>query len=88
MLQYACDNGFKYFDFGRSTFGSGTYKFKKQWGAEPIPLYWYYVSLNGGNIGEPIIENSTFQKAAQIWKKLPVTVTKIVGPRIRKFIGL
>ena len=34
MLEYACDNGYKKFDFGRSTPGEGTYKFKKQWGAK------------------------------------------------------
>ena len=33
MLEFACDNGFDVFDFGRSSVDEGTYKFKKQWGA-------------------------------------------------------
>jgi hypothetical protein len=45
-LEYACDNGNKTFDFGRSTPGEGTYRFKPQWGAKPQPLHWQYISLN------------------------------------------
>ena len=88
MLEYACDNGFKYFDFGRSSTDEGTYKFKKQWGAEAIPLYWNYISLDGKPMDTGISEKSSFGLAAQVWKKLPVWVTKSIGPRIRKYIGL
>ena len=41
FLKYSADNGYTYFDFGRSSEGEGTYKFKKQWGANPKPLVWY-----------------------------------------------
>jgi len=44
ILEYACDNGYQVFDFGRSSAGEGTYKFKEQWGAAPAPLYWHYIS--------------------------------------------
>src|SRR6267378_2196205 len=47
MLEFACDNGYRVFDFGRSTRGEGTYKFKEQWGAVPRPLFWHYISLDG-----------------------------------------
>ncbi|MBC2695111.1 MAG: FemAB family PEP-CTERM system-associated protein [Desulfobacteraceae bacterium] len=88
MQKYACDNGFKYFDFGRSSPDEGTYKFKKQWGAKLNPLYWHYISLNGQSIIEETPEKSKFDKAIQYWQKLPVSVTKIIGPMIRKHIGL
>jgi len=88
MLEYACDNGYKYFDFGRSTPDEGTYKFKKQWGAKPNPLYWHYISLNGQPIEKEIPEKFKFEKAIHFWKKLPVPVTKTIGPMIRKHIGL
>ena len=88
MLEYACDNGYSYFDFGRSSPDEGTYKFKKQWGAEPIPLHWHYILLNGQPIIEETSEKSKFEKAIHFWKKLPVRVTKIIGPMIRKNIGL
>jgi len=88
MLEYACNNGYKYFDFGRSTPGEGTYKFKKQWGAKPEPLHWHFISLNGQPITEDTSEKSKFDKAIQYWQKLPVPVTKFFGPMIRKHIGL
>ena len=88
MLEYGCDNGFKYFNFGRSTPGEGTYKFKEQWGAQPAPLHWHYISLNDRSIDTGISEKSKFDKAIQYWQKLPVPVTKIIGPKIRKYIGL
>jgi FemAB-related protein (PEP-CTERM system-associated) len=88
MLEYGCENGFKKFDFGRSTPGEGTYKFKEQWGAKPEPLHWHCISLNGRPKDTGLSEKSKFDKAIQYWQKLPVPVTRILGPRIRKYIGL
>ena len=88
MLEYACDKGFKRFDFGRSSPDEGTYKFKKQWGSEANQLYWHYISLNGKQIKAEGLEQSKFAKAIEYWQKLPVPVTKILGPVIRKHIGL
>jgi len=88
MLEYACDNGFRYFDFGRSSPDEGTYKFKEQWGAQPTPLHWHYISLNGSPIDEGASEKSKFERAIHYWQKLPVPITRIIGPMIRKHIGL
>jgi len=88
FLKYAADNGFKRFDFGRSTSGGSTYKFKQQWGAKSIPLHWQYW-VNGKN-GLPDMDskNPKFKVAIKFWKKLPVFVTKCLGPYIRKYIWL
>lgn len=88
MLEYGCNNGFRYFDFGRSTPGEGTYKFKEQWGAKPEPLNWINISLKGEKVKTSISEDSKFQLASEVWKKLPVTVANLIGPRIRKYISL
>ena len=88
MLEYACDNGFKYFDFGRSSPDEGTYKFKKQWGAKPTPLHWQYISLDSKSIEKETPEKSKFDKAIHYWQRLPVSVTNFIGPMIRKYIGL
>lgn len=88
MLEYACANGFKQFDFGRSTPDEGTFKFKAQWGACPQPLNWVNVSLNGRKIKNSISEDSTFRLASEIWKKLPIALTRVIGPRIRQHIAL
>ncbi len=90
MLEYACDNGYAYFDFGRSSPDEGTYKFKAQWGAKPAPLHWqYFLRKNDGDTCQAENpEKEKFNKVIQYWKKLPVSVTKIIGPLIRKHIGL
>ena len=85
MLEYACDNGYRYFDFGRSTPGEGTHRFKKQWGAKEFPLYWHQIVFKGE---KNTTQNSKFDTAIQYWKKLPVCVTKFLGPPIRKNISL
>ncbi len=88
MLEYACDNGYRKFDFGRSTPGEGTYKFKAQWGAEPQPLRWSYISLNDRPSDTTLSEKPSFEFAARLWQKLPVSAANLIGPRLRKYIGL
>lgn len=88
MLEYACDNGFTCFDFGRSSPDQGTYRFKEQWGAKPLPMYWHYISLDNKPVNIETSDHSAFNKAIQIWQKIPVPITEFIGPRIRKYIGL
>jgi len=88
MLEFGCDNGYRVFDFGRSTPGEGTYRFKEQWGAAPAPLHWYLISLNGKSIDPNITGTERFEMAARFWRRLPLAVTRVLGPRIRKHISL
>jgi serine/alanine adding enzyme len=88
MLEYACDNGFKYFDFGRSSPDEGTYKFKEQWGSLPVRLQWQRIPLKRKREDHSIYEDRSFQMVSEIWKQLPISLSRIIGPRIRKHIGL
>jgi FemAB-related protein (PEP-CTERM system-associated) len=88
VLEYACNHGYQVFDFGRSSPGEGTYKFKEQWGAAPVPLHWHYISLDGKPLDPEGSEKGRFEKAIHYWKMLPLPVTRIIGPGIRKHIGL
>jgi len=85
FLEYAADNGYKRFDFGRSSPDSGTFRFKKQWGAEPHPLFWYRYPDSKDEISQ---NGSKREKAAAIWMKLPVSLATFLGPKIRKYISL
>jgi len=87
MIKYACEQGFKYFDFGRSTKDSGTYRFKKQWGAESKQIYWQYYLSDGVQIPESNHTSLKERFMIGIWKRLPLRVTKSLGPRIRKNIS-
>jgi FemAB-related protein (PEP-CTERM system-associated) len=81
-IKFAIENGFKKFDFGRSTPHEGTYKFKEQWGARPVQLYWQYIFNGRKSLPELNPKNPKYQMAIKIWQKLPVFLTKIVGPPI------
>jgi FemAB-related protein (PEP-CTERM system-associated) len=92
MLSYAANHGYKFFDFGRSTPGEGTYRFKAQWGAEPHPMYWYTIHLDKSKPSDHVENETSISKkralAVQLWQKLPVPITRIIGPPIRKHIDL
>lgn len=81
LLQRAIERGSTVFDFGRSSVESGTYKFKEQWGAVPHPAVWQYYVRSGAP--EDMRPNSPKrQKLIQVWQKLPVWLTRWVGPSI------
>lgn len=82
VLQYAIESGYKVFDFGRSTVDTGTYRFKKQWGAQPQQLYWHYCLQDEAEIPHLSPQNPKFELATRIWRKLPVAVANLLGPRI------
>ena len=88
FLEYACKNGHQYFDFGRSTPGEGTHRFKEQWGAKPFPMYWHNIVLNGKPAGNNESEKSRYEKAIRYWKRLPLPISNMIGPYIRKHISL
>jgi serine/alanine adding enzyme len=81
-IKFAIEQGFSKFDFGRSTPNEGTYRFKEQWGAQPVPLYWQY--LLGAKTPMPELnpKNPKYRLAISLWQKLPVGLTKILGPPI------
>jgi len=86
ILSFAINEKYKYFDFGRSTLGAGTYKFKKQWGALAYAHHWYYVLPEGESKPELNPDNPKYKLVIFLWKLMPVWLTKIIGPHIIKHI--
>jgi hypothetical protein len=87
FLKYSADHGYKTFDFGRSTAGEGTFKFKQQWGAQPEPLTWYtYAETHKTASPKPPANNRNL--AANIWRKMPLPVVNFIGPSLRRYISL
>lgn len=81
LLERAIARGSDTFDFGRSSEGSGTYRFKKQWGAQPHATPWQ-VYLRQGELNATRPDNPRYRRRIEAWQKLPVWVTKMVGPQI------
>jgi FemAB-related protein (PEP-CTERM system-associated) len=84
MLKYACDECYKVFDFGRSSVDASTFKFKKQWGAKPVQLHWHYWLANGGELPQLNPSNPKYKMVIWLWQKLPVWLTRLIGPLIVK----
>jgi FemAB-related protein (PEP-CTERM system-associated) len=81
LLKRSIDRGQREFDFGRSSEESGTFRFKKQWGAVPSPAVWQYHRL-GGSIDAARPENKKFGLAIRLWQRLPLWVANALGPGI------
>ncbi|QDV39720.1 FemAB family XrtA/PEP-CTERM system-associated protein [Tautonia plasticadhaerens] len=81
LLERAVAAGQETFDFGRSTPDTPVYRFKKQWGAVPAPAGWRsYVRVGAASELRP--DNPRYRHAIRAWQRLPVALTRWVGPAI------
>jgi FemAB-related protein (PEP-CTERM system-associated) len=81
LLERAVQRGQDVFDFGRSPEGGPTLRFKKQWGASPSASEWQFY-LRSGDLGGMQKESPRYQRLIQIWQRLPVALTRLIGPTI------
>jgi len=82
-IKFGLNNGYKYLDFGRSPYDSGTFRFKKQWGTDIIPLKYCRFSSKPNVI---IDSRKKYKKAIEVWKFAPNFVTNIVGKKLIKYV--
>lgn len=90
LIEYACDEGFNKFSFGRSSIDSGTYIFKKRWGAIAHKLPYSYLCItsdsktcvDGQNRGNGIGR----RVAIHIWRKMPLSLTRRIGPKVLRHL--
>ncbi|HET8800085.1 MAG TPA: FemAB family XrtA/PEP-CTERM system-associated protein [Marinobacter sp.] len=97
ILEYVANHGYTVFDFGRSTAGEGTYRFKRQWGAMPWLLNWVKLdtvtapdAMPGGSPRQPgpVSDGRARQWAEALWRRLPLWLANRLGPLIRKYVTL
>jgi FemAB-related protein (PEP-CTERM system-associated) len=86
LMKYGSEQGYKIFDFGRSKKGSGSFDFKKHWGMTPQQLHYQYYLNRSPQIPDINPLNPKYQKKIGLWKKLPLSLTKAIGPWIVKYI--
>lgn len=84
VLKRSIERESRTFDFGRSSLDSGTYRFKKQWGAEPRQLFWSYVLPDGTQTPELNPENKKYAMAIRAWQKLPIALANFFGPLLAR----
>jgi len=82
ILKSAIESEYRYFDFGRSSRDSGTYRFKQQWGAVPRQLYWHYWLSSGEKLPAINPGNPKYALMIKAWQHLPLALSKLLGPPI------
>lgn len=83
MLTHAVGTGCGFFNFGRSTPGAPTCRFKMQWGAKMEPLAWHIFSRKGHH-WSPTNESLELE----YWKTMELMRSIAEGPGIRRWISL
>jgi FemAB-related protein (PEP-CTERM system-associated) len=86
LMRYSAARGYRVFDFGRSREGTGPYDFKRHWGFEPVPLPYQYIMMHGQPLPDLSPSNPKFELAQRLWRRLPLGVTKVLGPRVTRYL--
>lgn len=85
FLERAAQEGLRIGNFGRSTPGSGTHEYKKQWNGRDETLWWYYRSASG-EASTPSPDDGKFSWGPRLWRRLPVSIATRLGPLIVRSI--
>ncbi len=72
LQEWAVEQGFRVFDFGRSRVGSGAYKFKVHQGFEPTPLEYRYHLVRHRGTPSFTPSNPKTHALQAIWRQLPL----------------
>jgi hypothetical protein len=84
-MERAAQQGYAVFNFGRCTPGSGTHRFKQQWSSRDLPLWWYQRAANG-RVATPSPDDRAFSWGPRMWKRLPLGIANVLGPRVVRLI--
>lgn len=87
IMRRATIKGVKVFDYGRSKRGTGSFRFKTHWGFTPEPLYYEYELIQANKIPEVNPLNPKYRLFIEIWRHLPLPVSKLIGPWLARSLG-
>ncbi len=82
LIEHAAETGCRTFDFGRSKKGSGNFDFKKKWNPSIETLNYQVCLVRRTDVPHFSPTNPKFRMATNIWKKLPLRLTRMIGPRV------
>jgi FemAB-related protein (PEP-CTERM system-associated) len=82
MIEESCARGCARFDMGRSEEGGHNLAFKMHWGPAPVRLCYNYHLRKGHAMPYVDPRNPRYRFLIGTWKRLPVALTKSLGPRL------
>jgi FemAB-related protein (PEP-CTERM system-associated) len=80
LIQWAGEQGFRSFDFGRSKKGTGAFAFKSQWNMQVEPLDYQVLLVKRRTVPNFSPVNPKFGMAIRLWQNLPLPVANWLGP--------
>jgi FemAB-related protein (PEP-CTERM system-associated) len=87
VMRRAVEKGVRVFDYGRSKRDTGSFSFKKHWGFEPEPLHYAYYLVKARDVPDLNPSNPKYQLFIKAWQRLPLGVSRIVGPWLARGLG-
>jgi hypothetical protein len=87
LMRHAIRRGVHIFDFGRSKEGTGAYAFKQHWGFAPEPLCYRVHHCGRNRVPRRSLEDAPMRLLRQSWSRLPLPLTKLLGPPIVRRFG-
>jgi len=87
VMERARERGNLIFDFGRSKRGTGSFDFKMHWGFEAEPLNYEYFLVKAVEVPNLSPTNSKYLRLIEAWRRLPVPLTRLIGPPIARYLG-
>ena len=86
LMRHSTARGITRFDFGRSKRGTGAYAFKHGWGMQEEALPYRIHLVKAQQLPNLNPTNPKFKLLIETWKKLPLGLTKLLGPPIVKYL--
>ena len=83
VMEQCIARGTRVFNFGRCSPGSGTHRFKRQWGGRDVPLPWEQWSRTG-LVATPSPDRPKYRMATACWRRLPLPVANYLGPMLAR----
>lgn len=87
VMERACQDGVRIFDFGRSRMGTGSYNFKRHWGFDMQPLSYEFHLVKAASVPQVDPTNKRYERLVSTWSKLPLPVAKMLGPPVARLLG-
>ncbi len=87
IMEWAVEQGYRRFDFGRSRADSGPARFKKNMGFTAEPLHYDYLLIApGAKLPEFHPSNPRLQLPRRIWSRMPLFLCNQLGARLSRYI--
>jgi FemAB-related protein (PEP-CTERM system-associated) len=86
LISDSCAEGIRTFDFGRSKRGTGACSFKSSWAMDETPLPYRYQLVRAQEVPRLSPVDKKFQLPVAMWKRMPYSWTKMLGPRLVRCI--